>query len=231
MSRTIRGDCVAGASGSMAAKTMWAVIAMGRSAMARNGAKSAASAASGGIDARQAEVAVEGGAAMAGNVLHHRQDPAGEQPVRHRASDRRDLVRIVAVGAVADDRVGLVPRHVEHRRTIDVDAGGAELVGDQPVAQAHRRDAPRPVREPPAFVERRQPLAPRRPAQAGDAAALLVDQHRGVAAHRVAQVGGQPRELGRVRDVAREQDEPPRVGRRRGTAAPPARAPDRRRRR
>ena len=101
-----------------------------------------------------------------------------------------------------------VPRHVEHRRTVDVDAGGAELVGDQPVAQAHRRDAPRPVREPPAFVERRQPLAPRRPAQAGDAAALLVDQHRGVAAHRVAQVGGQPRELGRVRDVAREQDEP-----------------------
>ena len=88
--------------------------------------------------------------------------------------------------------MGLLPRHVEHRRTVDVDPDGPQLRRDQPVAQPHRRDPPRAVGKPLAFVERRQPLPPGRRPQPRDAPALLVDQDRRVAPDRVAQVGRQP---------------------------------------
>ena len=42
---------------------------------------------------------------------------------------------VSAVGAVADDVVGAGLRHVQHRRAVDVDADGGEVVGDQPRAQ------------------------------------------------------------------------------------------------
>ena len=43
------------------------------------------------LDDRQVEVAVGGGAAMAGNVLDHRQHAAGEQPLGGGAAEQRDL--------------------------------------------------------------------------------------------------------------------------------------------
>ena len=74
----------------------------------------------------------------------------------------------------------------------DVDADGAQLGRDQPVAQVHRPRPQRALGQALALVERRRPLAPGGRAQPGDPAALLVDQHRRVAPDAVAQRGGQP---------------------------------------
>ena len=107
-SRTIVTEVVAGATGSMAVNTTCAVIPSGSSASGRNAAKSVASS-----SARSASttgsrcVAVGRGAAVAGHVLEHRQHAALHQPCgdRRRRSPR-PCSGVVAIGAVADHRVG-----------------------------------------------------------------------------------------------------------------------------
>jgi len=101
--------------------------------------------------------------------------------------------------------------HIEQRRAVHVDADGAELVGDDAITQPRRLERAVLV----GAVEEahhRAPPAPVRRAEALDAPALLVDQHRRVAANRAAQRRGQAAELRRARDVAGEQDEAPRIG-------------------
>ena len=75
------------------------------------------------------------GAAVAGNVLDHRQHAAGDQPLGGGAAEQRDRLRVSPVGAVADHVVGAGDRHVEHRHAIDVDADGAQIMRHQPGAE------------------------------------------------------------------------------------------------
>ena len=55
--------------------------------------------------------------------------------------------------------------------------------------------------------------------EALDASPLLVDEHRGIAAHRVADGRDQAAQLRRRVDVAAEEDEPPRLALRRRSPA------------
>ena len=54
------------------------------------------------VDDRQAEVAVGGGAPVAGHVLHDGEDPAGEQPISGGAAERRHQLRVAAERPVAN---------------------------------------------------------------------------------------------------------------------------------
>ena len=81
-----------------------------------------------GLDDRQALVAVRRRAAVAGQVLHHRQHAAIQQPARHRAGNGGDLVRTRAVGAVADHRSWPCDRHIGERKAVDVDAERLQIV-------------------------------------------------------------------------------------------------------
>ena len=86
----------------------------------------------------------------------------------------------VAVGAVADHRVRPGNRQVEHRQAIDGDAEPVEVVGDQPRAEPGRHlGAAGPATS--RWRGRRDRGAIRRP-EPGHPAALLVDQHRRIAA-------------------------------------------------
>ena len=84
-------------------------------------------------------MAVDPGAAMAGNVLDDRQHAALEQPLAHRSGKLRDATRLGSVGPVADHRIRPGNRQVEHRQAIDRDAELFEIVGDQPRAEPGRQ--------------------------------------------------------------------------------------------
>ena len=102
---------------------------------------------------------------------------------------RGDLVGRVAIGAVADHRIGARDRHVGERQAIDVDADAVEIAGDQPRAQAGGRKPACAI----AFVERAVGRAgrigrPVRRAEPLHPAALLVDQDRRIGRHRRAEI-------------------------------------------
>ena len=138
-SRTIVTEVVAGATGSMAVNTTWAVIPSGRSASGRNAAKSVASSVARSVSTTgSVAVAVGGGAAVAGDVLEHRQHAAGRAGLRRPRARSPRPCRRVAVGAVADHRVGAGDRHVGERQAIDVDADRREIGGDQARAETGR---------------------------------------------------------------------------------------------
>ena len=61
-------------------------------------------------------MAVDGGAAVAGNMLDDRQHAAGQQPSHTARPSVATTVGLVAVGAVADDGVGAGHGNVEHRQ-------------------------------------------------------------------------------------------------------------------
>ena len=67
-------------------------------------------------------VAVERGAAVAGEVLGHGENAAFVEPARERRRVARDAVRVVAEGTRGDDRVRGRGVHVDNRRKDDVDA-------------------------------------------------------------------------------------------------------------
>jgi hypothetical protein len=91
-----------------------------------------------GVDDRKFAMAVGGGAAVAGDMLEHRQHAARHEPIGDAARQRRDLVRYLAIGAVADDAVGAVDRHIGQRQAIHVDAHGLKIARDQPRAEPGR---------------------------------------------------------------------------------------------
>ena len=57
-------------------------------------------------------MAVRAGTAVAGNMLEHREHAAGKQAVGDRAPQLGDLLRVLAIRAVADDGIGAARRHV-----------------------------------------------------------------------------------------------------------------------
>ncbi len=102
---TIVAEVVAGATGSMAVNTTCAVIPNGSAASGRKAAKSVASSvARSAVDHRQRLVAVRGRAAVAWNMLEHRQNAAVAKTLGDRIGDGRHRFRVRAVGAVADHR-------------------------------------------------------------------------------------------------------------------------------
>jgi hypothetical protein len=150
---------------------------------------------------------------VAGDVLDDRQHAAGQQALGGGAPQGGHLFGRIAIGAIADDLVTLGIGHVQHRHAVDIDADGPQVVSDQARAQAgdltrHQRIVGHQF----AIGAAGRILFPMGGSKAGDAAALLVDQDRGVgAADRVAQRLGQGQGLlGRV-DIALEQDEAPRL--------------------
>ena len=116
----------------------------GRPASGRNAAKSVASSvARSAVDHRQPLMAVGRRAAVAGQVLEHRQHAALQETVRNRSGNGRDLRGRVAIGAVADHRVGTRDRHIGERQAIHVDA---ERAADRcAISRAPSRAAARPV--------------------------------------------------------------------------------------
>ncbi len=85
-------------------------------------------------------MAVGLGAAVAGQMLEHRQHAAGHEPLRDRAGDGRHLGRLRAVGPIADHSVTPGHRYVRQRQAIDVDTDGGKIGGDQVAGQPRRRD-------------------------------------------------------------------------------------------
>ena len=55
-------------------------------------------------------------------MFETRQNAAGQQAAASRAAKHGDQVRIVAIGAVADNPVRTRRRHVEHRQAVNIDA-------------------------------------------------------------------------------------------------------------
>ena len=163
-----------------------------------------------GRDHGQFLVAVGGRAAVAGDVLEDRQHAPFGQALRERAGNGGDLGGLRAKGAVADHRIGARHRHIRDRHAIDIDAHERKIGRDQPRAKPRRRKARCAI----AVVKfaiggPRRIIRPMRRAEALHAAALLVDEHRGVAADRGAEIVDQPTQRVRARDIALENDQTP----------------------
>ena len=103
-------------------------------------------------------------------------------------------------------------RHVEHGRAIDRHADAPELVRDETRAQiGSLASLIRMPLEELAEAARGRAILPMRRPEALNPSAFLIDENRRVGiADRVAQLPGQRRDLRRVVDIAREQDEPER---------------------
>ena len=145
-----------------------------------------------------------------GMCLSTGKTPPSARPSAMAPSDGRDLVRRRAIGAVADHPVGAGDRHVGERQAIDIDAERGEVGRDQPGAEPRRGKARVRI----AVVERaigraRRIGRPMRRAQALHPAALLIDQHRRVAADDVREILNQSMtHFVRVLNIALEKDEP-----------------------
>ena len=68
---------------------------------------------------RQLRVTVHGCPSVPGNVLDHRQHAAVEEPLANRIAEHRRQIGGGPGGTIADDRVGVRLRHVQHRGAID----------------------------------------------------------------------------------------------------------------
>ena len=138
-SRIIIADVVAGWTASMALNTTCAVMPRGSLDSGRNAAKSVSSRVARSVSTTGSfEMAVGGGASVARQVFHHRQHAGGHQAFGLCACKRRDLVRRIAEGAVADHPVGAGHRYIGHRHAIDVDPKRDQILGDQPAAEPRR---------------------------------------------------------------------------------------------
>ena len=74
-------------------------------------------------------------------MLEHRQDAAFQQPRRDRAGNGRHFAGFRAIGAVADDRIGLRNRDVGNRQAIDIDTQSRKIGRDQAGAEPRRGKA------------------------------------------------------------------------------------------
>ena len=158
LARTIVAEVVAGATGSIAVNTTCAVMPIGSFASGRNAAKSVASSvARSASTTGQLLVAVGRGAAVAGDVLEHRQHAALHQPCGDRAPRSPRPCRACRRRRGRRSPVGARDRHVGERQAVDVDAERRQIGGDQPRAEPRGFEARRAV----AVVE---PAVDRRPA-------------------------------------------------------------------
>ena len=162
-----------------------------------------------GVDHRQIVVSVHGGTAMPGHMLEHRQHALGQMRIGNGAGNRGNLNRIRAIAAVLQKRMRLVGDQIGHRRAIGVDPHRTQFAGNHPVTQRHhpRRIRPRRLHH----RQGRHPLAPMRAAQPLHPPAFLINQDRGIAPDRRAQITGQAAQLVWRFDIAREDDKAERV--------------------
>ena len=151
---------------------------------------------------------------MPGNVLDHRQHAAVEEPLANRIAEQRRQIGGRPGGTIADDRVGVGLRHVQHRGAIDGDAQGRKLGGGDAGVEACRLD--RTLRMMPgkpgefAGCRHRPPVGRLEP---DDPSPFLVYENRRiVAADGRAQIGDEGTHLAGVSAVAGEQDESQRAG-------------------
>lgn len=164
------------------------------------------------IDDGQGLVQIGEGTAVAGNVLHHRQDTASEQPVGRGAAKIGDGRRIAAIGAVADDVVGTLDRHVEHRQGIGGDAEALQVEG----VKARHEESGAAARIAVAAIDGADLGGGRigrcqRCLDTLHPPALLVDEDRGIRPSDAgAHGGGERPDFPGLADVAGEQDESPR---------------------
>ena len=138
--------------------------------------------------------------------------PPCSSPSAMARGDGRHSPGVVAIGAVADHRVGAGDRHVGQRQAIDGDAEGDEVGGDQPAPRrAAARPSPGSMIVQRADTPRRRVDRPMRRAEALHPAALLIDQDRGIGLPTRSRIPPTSRATcaGDV-DVALEQDEAPR---------------------
>jgi hypothetical protein len=152
-------------------------------------------------------MAVDAGASVTGHVLEHRQDAAAAQPLGDGCADGGDFRRALAVGTIADDRVGSRQGEVGERHAVDIDADRGEIRRDQPRAEPRRRQPELRRAVVQSAIDRagRIILRPMRRPQPLHPPAFLVDQHGSIGApHRRAKIANQRPDLGRRTDVARE---------------------------
>ena len=81
-------------------------------------------------------VAVDFGAAVAGNVLHHREHAAIHEARGVGPGQGHDVFDVQAVGAVADDIMGALLGHVEDGEAIGCDADVNEVLGHEAAGMA-----------------------------------------------------------------------------------------------
>ena len=167
-----------------------------------------------GRDPGQRQVAVGPRPAMAGDMLHDRQDTAVQQAVNLGPAQRDDGVGVMGKSPVADDVMGAGDRDIQHRQAVHIDAQPGQVMGDQ--AGIEIGGLPGGLRiglVQGAETGGRRALAPLGRLEAGDAAAFLVNQDgRVTIVNRGAQLFNQIAHLRRTADVAREENEPPGAG-------------------
>ena len=153
-------------------------------------------------------VAVHFRAAMPRNVLHDRQHPARHQPLGRGRSQRRDLGRHVAIGAVADHRIRALDHEIGDRHAIDIDAERTQVPGHGLRAERGRLQAQFRIAIVEPSIRRRRGISrPMRRAETLHPPAFLIHQDRSIAAYRLAKCIGQRADLTGRLDVALEQDE------------------------
>jgi hypothetical protein len=158
------------------------------------------------LDRRQREMGIEVGVAVPGKVLGRRHHAAALKPLDHGDAQSSHPLGVVAERAVADDGIVRVRVDVHDRREIALDPRRRAFRGQ---GRAH---ASREVFGPDA--PERAHGWPDRPgrAHARHPAPFLVhrDEQRGVVAgvaRRLLELAVEPRDLFRIRDVPREQDD------------------------
>ena len=93
-----------------------------------------------GIDHGKVVVAVGAGAAMARQMLEHRQNTPGQQALRDGACDGGDLAGLGSIGAVADHRVAAGDRNIGQRKAVNVYPKNTELCRDQVTSEPSSRN-------------------------------------------------------------------------------------------
>jgi hypothetical protein len=166
-------------------------------------------------DNRHAEVAVNQGSAVTGNMLDHRKNTSSEQPVAPSPPEQRRALRSIARGAIANHLMSTRVRHIQNRRAIDRNPQVRKLSGQHPGVQPRRFPCLR-------FVCSREYGKPRggrrgppvgRP-QTGNASTFLIDQNRSVVAtDSLPEVRDKRPHLRGLDAVAGEENEAKRVGR------------------
>ena len=143
-------------------------------------------------------------------MLENREHTASEQSIRCRARDVRDLLRALAIGAIPDDAARAGHGDIGNRQAIDVDADRSEIGGHQIGAEIGGSAALDRIVIPDSAINRaRRVRGPVRRPKPLDTAAFLVDQHRRIAAQRIANGTSEAQELLGRFHVAGEKDHAP----------------------
>ncbi len=148
---------------------------------------------------------------MPGSVFSDRQHAGGQQPVRHRSPKPSHDNRMGGERPVADDVMCTCDSDIQYWSGRDGEAGAVAVVPDQRTGQPDSAQPSRGIRrEKLPNGLRRGMLPPMRLTQARHTAAFLVDHKVGVRGQYLTQRGDECRQLDRILNVAREQDDPSR---------------------